>query len=757
MNRAPSYQVLITGFHLLLVFVLLNVLILSLTPEQTAHAAVFTVTRFDDPAPDGCAPADCSLREAIIDANGNGQADTINLPAGTYTLAIAGQDEDASATGDLDITAELIINGAGAAVTLVDANALDRVFHVLPGVTASFTGLTIQNGNLPNTAPPGPSPDVRGGGLLNNAGNVTLTHCVVRNNYGGFTDGGGIFNFNGTMTIRNSTISGNLISLVAGYGGGISNYGTLTVENSTVANNTANTGGGIHSFGGAANQVFVSNSTLSGNIATAGAVTGGGGIQSFTPVFLTNSTVTNNTANGTLGGGIQMLGNAVTLVNTIVANNTGNSCDIVPPGTLVSNGNNLSSDASCGLGGPGDQQNANPLLGALGDNGGPTQTHALLGGSPAINAGNDAVCGAAPVNGLDQRGLSRTGAMAPCDIGAFEVQVAPPSPPPQPQPPPAQAVLPTTDEDGDGVVDSLDNCPLVPNADQRDSNSDGIGDACDADQDGIHDRRDNCRFTPNPDQADSDGDGHGDACDSCPTTPNADQNPDACDLHCPNERLTHIMIPPGALPNGGDVYCRDTPEQFHYLVPAPPEGYAYAYQPPHWGYHDVFAMDQYGFSFGLFNSPITVCFARVPISGVQVVGTYRSIAPDWSVAVWEVLPSFERGGDICGETTHLSGFALLVATNDSSDGPASAAPGSVGLPSDTANATCTVTTQYRLNLRAAPSLEATALAVIPYQTALTATMRTADGWYAVTYDGVSGWVFGGNVAAEAACHALPLP
>src|SRR5207237_1013515 len=87
-----------------------------------------------------------SLREAIICANTTPGADTITVPAGTYTLMIAGTNEDAAATGDLDITDDLSLTGAGSATTIIDGGALDRVFHVRPQVTVSMSGFTIRNG-----------------------------------------------------------------------------------------------------------------------------------------------------------------------------------------------------------------------------------------------------------------------------------------------------------------------------------------------------------------------------------------------------------------------------------------------------------------------------------------------------------------------------------------------------------------------------------------------------------------------------------
>ena len=124
-----------------------------------------------------------SLRQAIIDANAHPGADTISLPAGTYTLVIQGRGEDAAATGDLDISGDLAIAGAGVDTTIIDASGIDRVLHVLSG-TVSLSGLTVRNGSVVGS----------GGGILN-AGNLTLTNVKVTQNLA--SSGGGVFNEGG--------------------------------------------------------------------------------------------------------------------------------------------------------------------------------------------------------------------------------------------------------------------------------------------------------------------------------------------------------------------------------------------------------------------------------------------------------------------------------------------------------------------------------------------------------------------------------
>jgi predicted outer membrane repeat protein len=224
------------------------------------------------------------------------------------------------------------------------------------------------------------------------------------------------------LTVANSTISGNSTALS---GGGISVSGGLVIENSTITGNSAGvSGGGI--YGGAT----VENSTISDNSAGVS----GGGIYGGATVM--NSTISGNSA-GTSGGGIYN-NSSLIVRNTIL--NAGASGENIfnDGGTVTSLGYNLSSDDGGGyLTGPGDQINTDPLLGPLQNNGGPTFTHALLPGSPAIDAG-DPNFHPPPFN--DQRGCFRV--INGCiDIGSFERQprgrscVTPrPRPTPAPRP-----------------------------------------------------------------------------------------------------------------------------------------------------------------------------------------------------------------------------------------------------------------------------------------------------------------------------------
>src|SRR3712207_337184 len=110
----------------------------------SAQAATFTATRTDDPVPGPCDPADCSLREAILAANAGSGGDTVALPPGHYRLTVAGAAENASATGDLDVTKSTTVKGAGARSTTVDGNGIDRVFELADGT--SISDMTITGG-----------------------------------------------------------------------------------------------------------------------------------------------------------------------------------------------------------------------------------------------------------------------------------------------------------------------------------------------------------------------------------------------------------------------------------------------------------------------------------------------------------------------------------------------------------------------------------------------------------------------------------
>ena len=324
------------------------------------------------------------------------------------------------------------------------------VFHVLPGVTASLTGLTMTHGN----ATGGDSGD--GGGIFNegtltannctvsesvaffgggirNFGTLTLTNSTVFHNStfvpgtgggpGSRGPGSGIDNALGTMTIVNSTIANNFGGSA---GGGVSNGGTLTIMNSTFSGNASGDGGGIYNIG----TLTATNSTFSGN----SVVNQGGAVENRQNAVLTNCTISANSANQ--GGGLSYQPSrspsTMSVSNTIIAGNTSSGTN--PSGPDVYNlsanpigslGYNLIGNTTGSTGWANtDLVNVNPLLGTLANNGGPTETIALMAASPAIGAGNVAFITNPPFLGppfFDQRGLPRI-KNGKVDIGAYQTQ-----------------------------------------------------------------------------------------------------------------------------------------------------------------------------------------------------------------------------------------------------------------------------------------------------------------------------------------------
>jgi CSLREA domain-containing protein len=640
----------------------------ALQDAEEALGVSFTVNSTADavdaiPGDGACAtPAGkCTLRAAIQETNALPGADAISVPTGSYRLAIPGALEEASLTGDLDITGDLTISGAGVNGTIIDGNQLDRVIEVRQGAFAEISGVTVKDGSqvgslggggiAVNTGSSltlrkslvknnramafaggvgsigtaitvidstiiGNLSQAAGGGIASNSqvtlirttvsnnisqtgpggvaccavGDITVTDSVFSGNTGGAnggglglastkatvtnstfsgniangadggggilalagveltvlrgkvinnratTDGGGIRNF-GTATISESIISGNAANPDTGFGGGVRNDGSMTVSTSTVSENTGLVCGGLCNFNtltvresgvrnnavkglvdnlagsgigqfagslevsdslisgnsnqhgvgggiGAFARVVVSGTTISGNftgglfgggmgvgqgtvevrdstisgnsttnigggIASSSVMTltnvtisgnsarfDGGGIAATAQTTLNNVTITNNTAdadgNGTGdGGGIATVADPVTISNTIIAGNAdigGEQPDCNKNGLILSQGYNLIQHITgCPfVVGPGDITGQDPKLGPLANNGGRTQTHALLRGSPAIDAGNPAAPSGSPTcETTDQRGVARpqdgnADGVERCDIGAFE-------------------------------------------------------------------------------------------------------------------------------------------------------------------------------------------------------------------------------------------------------------------------------------------------------------------------------------------------
>jgi cysteine-rich repeat protein len=327
---------------------------------------------------DGC-EANCTLHHVV----GSGAPEGCTEAA--FDAALAGGGIVTFDCGNdpvtITLTSQKTVGWGGAAhtvdggglVTLSGNNAV-AVFDAA-GPRVHLKNLTIANGLI---------------GIWND-GTLTVTNCVLAGNSGNNGDywsGGGITN-RATLTVTNSMFVGN--RALPGFGGGILNLdgGTLTVIDSTFSGNTSNHGGAISMFGG---TLTVVNSTFSGNSAD---YCGGIDNEGRGAAVLRNTIVANNTNN--LGG-------------------TGGNCN----GSVTDGGHNLQwPGTDCGKSIP----SLDPLLDPAGlrDNGGPTQTIALLAGSPAINAGDPQVCANPPVNGVDQRGYVRPGTGSPnCSIGAYE-------------------------------------------------------------------------------------------------------------------------------------------------------------------------------------------------------------------------------------------------------------------------------------------------------------------------------------------------
>jgi CSLREA domain-containing protein len=345
--------------------------LMVLLPAGSFRANTFEVTKTADTDGD-CRPQNCSLREAIAAANTRPGVDDVSVPAGTYLLGL----------GRLVVSDDVVIAGAGADSTIIDGDAADRVFD-LSGVV-EISGITIQNGFDP----------VQGGGVYNTA-DLTITNSTLSNNRA-VSRGGGIFNMGATVTLTNSTVSGNS----SGYGAGLNNRsGTMYLTNSTVSGNDA---------AAPAVQPFPEDY-----------VGYGGGIFNTGSIAISNSVIVKNYAFDD-GGGIDNSTGSVTLSNTIVAQNFavgyGPNCDYSQRNPITSLGYNLmESGLWCGSPVTEDRVVSDAMVGPLADNGGPTETHALLAGSPAIDAGGPDC----PPPATDQRGVTRPQG-ASCDIGSVE-------------------------------------------------------------------------------------------------------------------------------------------------------------------------------------------------------------------------------------------------------------------------------------------------------------------------------------------------
>lgn len=424
--------------------------------DASSGSSTLIVTTTDDHDDDVCGVVDCTLREAANAANDMPGANVIQFKtvvAGTITLT----------GGELLISDAVTVVGPGAPIITVDANLASRVLHIdAPGLVVSISGLTISRGSVTGSASGGSG---QGGGIHNNA-KLTLTKCVLSGNEvtggagrdagsssdnggpGGAGQGAGIYN-GGTLTLNSCTVSGNTTT---GGNGGTAQYDPNFPNFSSGGAGGAGQGAGIFNGG----TLVLSNCTLSGNrifggtggtgpFDGVGGAGQGGGVYSNGTLTLTACTLSGNVAaggtgfNGAVpgqGGGVFRDGGGYHIVrNSLLAGNTATSAAGTGPdalGAFTSQGFNLigKSDGSSGFTSVTDQTGTiarplNPKIGPLANNGGPTQTMALLPGSPAIDKGKDF--------GLttDQRGPTRPADASAIpnatggdgsDIGAFEIQ-----------------------------------------------------------------------------------------------------------------------------------------------------------------------------------------------------------------------------------------------------------------------------------------------------------------------------------------------
>lgn len=402
-----------------------------------------------------------------------GEAVTINGP-GSALLTVDAQQNSrifniVAETGDVTLRGMTITGGrvtddglfmGGGAIRSVTDGTLTVEQSVLAGnrsegdsaqggaIFARPTTVTINQTILTGNSTTGSS--ANGGAIYASIGAVTLTDSTLSDNSTGGTSGrgGGIDTFTGTITLTRSTISGNTTENGGGRGGGIHTFGPVVLTESTLSGNSTlgsnASGGGVYST----DTITLTRSTLSGN-STAGYLSRGGGIFSRNPVTITSSTVTGNSTAGNLaeGGGIYLKNTAsdpsLTIQNSIVAGNTVGGGSTNPdishdPDGIFAVDYSFIGDTS-GLTGPqifaiglgnGNIADDDPLLGPLAYNGGPTETHALLSGSKAIDAGDPSILPNA--SEFDQRGdpflrvrQGKQGSSAIIDMGAYERQGIP--------------------------------------------------------------------------------------------------------------------------------------------------------------------------------------------------------------------------------------------------------------------------------------------------------------------------------------------
>ena len=399
----------------------------------------------------------CSLRAAIQNANKTPDSDTIKLAEDTYKINIPGNDHSAEtgdAYGDLDIAHDLILNGEGVDKSFISVTdgLQDRVLHILTGAVVTVTGLTIQNGSTTQTNPPY-NTQTGGGIFIEPSATLDISNCFIKNNISNYS-GGGISN-SGNLIVENCQFNNN--QAPGFFGGGIFigvSANQVSINNSTFNDNSSGIGGAIHH--GSKRNASISNSVIYDNTGTSGtggvttgwtdavltivnstvsgntSQTNGAGMSTMSlnsTMHVNNCTITNNVSKLNAGGianyGTMKLRNSLVASNISIANGN-QDCS----GTIISEGYNLLGvNANCNyIASTSDivgtiNNPVNAKLAPLANTGGTTLTHALLTGSPAIDAGNPATPGSGGLacESTDQRGVDRARTGRICDIGAHEV------------------------------------------------------------------------------------------------------------------------------------------------------------------------------------------------------------------------------------------------------------------------------------------------------------------------------------------------
>ncbi len=355
-----------------------------------------------------------TLRAAIMQANFSKGADTIELPAGLYKLDIQGFDEDAGATGDLDVTDDLTISGEGPLATIVDGKqARDRVFDVVGGTLVTFEDFTIARG----AAPTKNVDDQRGGGIRNE-GDLTLRGMVIARCRTGDADAGGLSHSDGALLVEDSVFLKNK-SKDDGAGVDMSSGNGVFTRVSFVKNKAKGAGGALETS--PATAAFES-CTFSANKSGAGG--GALSIKNGSSVTLLNCTLAKNKAK--VGSGLletpdDVLSNTIELANCIVANKA--TTNYAGDG-LTSLGGNLDSGTTCGFGAAGDIEGQDPRLEKLSAVPGELPVHRLKSDSPCIDAADDGTCPATDQLGQARVDVPGVGTTV-CDSGSMEFQPEP--------------------------------------------------------------------------------------------------------------------------------------------------------------------------------------------------------------------------------------------------------------------------------------------------------------------------------------------